>query len=387
MSNKIDRRKWLRTGLLAAGSIPVLPSFLQASSSSSAFACYENQSDDSVAFEDLAVEIKARLSANENPFGPSNLAKKAIEDALASSYQYSFGQTGVLMKKIADFEAIKPENIMLGSGSSPLLLAAAIHFSKNGGNIISGDPSYDDLPSKAARLNGKWVKVPLTSDYQLDLAEMEKKVDANTSLVYICNPNNPTACALDTTALRSFCERVSEKVPILIDEAYIDYLPDPKASSMMDLIAKGKNIIIARTFSKLYGFAGLRVGYCAAQPAMIRQLSLYTPGAMGLSNTSLQAAIASYQDTTFLNDALQKTDASKQYLYGVLKQEGYDYIPSHANFVLFPIKMEGRQFVAEMSKRGVSIRSWQFNNKHWCRVSIGRMDEMQAFAAAFKEIS
>ncbi len=389
MANTIDRRKWLKTGLLAAGALPLASAVFAETASRPMFSCYPGEliSGDEQAIIDAPADIKARLSANENPFGPSAKAKKAIESVLDNSYLYPFQQMRQLASKIAAYEGVTEDNIMMGSGSSPILLAAAMHFAKNGGSIITGDPSYDDLPSKAQRFNANWVKVPLTPDYKLDLGEMEKRIDSKTTLVYICNPNNPTGTVLDADKLRAFCERVSARVPVMIDEAYIDYLPDPKAASMMSTVKAGKNVIVARTFSKLYGFAGLRIGYAVAKPDMVDTLSMYTPGGMALSNTSLQAAIASYQDTEFLSDALQKTIASKNFLYDILKKEGYDYIPSAANFVLFPIKMEGRQFMMEMNKRGVSIRSWKFNDKNWCRVSIGRMSEMEAFATAFKEIS
>ena len=131
----------------------------------------------------------------------------------------------------------------------------------------------------------------------------------------------------------------------------------------------------------------MRVGYIASQPEIIKKLSNYTEGPNSISATSVKAALVAYQDKEFLQGALQKTLASKNYLYDVLKKEGYDYIPSSANFVMFPIKIDAEKFVAEMMKRGVGVRPWKFNNKQWCRVSIGRMDEMEAFATAFKEIS
>jgi len=227
----------------------------------------------------------------------------------------------------------------------------------------------------------------LTSEYKLDLDAMEKAVDDNTVLVYVCNPNNPTATVVDNAKLRSFVERVSKKVTVFVDEAYIDYLPDPQGTTLIPMVNNGTNVIIARTFSKLYGFAGLRLGYVATQPEIIKKLGLYTEASMSISTTTLQAAIASYQDRTFLDAALQKTIASKEYLYSVLKKEGYTYVPSSTNFVLFPIKMDGKQFTDEMMKRSVGVRFWKFNNQDWCRVSIGRMDEMEAFAAAFKELS
>ena len=331
--------------------------------------------------------MKARLSANENPFGPSPAAKKALMDAMETSYQYPFMKSRELMGKIAEYEGVKQNNILMDAGSSPLLHAAAMYYGKNGAEIITGDPSYNDLPSTAAELGSKVIKVPLMADYKLDLDAMEAKVGPNTGLVYICNPNNPTATIVDTAKLKGFCERVSKKTMVFVDEAYIDYLPDPQASSMMNAVKAGQNVIVARTFSKLYGFAGLRCGYIVAQPEVVKILSSYATGMMSLSATTVAAAAAAYQEKEFLQDALKKTMASKEFLYSVLKKEGYTYIPSSANFVMFPINMDGAKFSQEMNNRGVSIRNWKFNNKDWCRVSIGRMDEMQAFADAFKQLS
>jgi histidinol-phosphate aminotransferase len=216
---------------------------------------------------------------------------------------------------------------------------------------------------------------------------MEKAIDSTTKLVYLCNPNNPTATIVDTKELKAFIARVSPKVPVFVDEAYIDYVKDPQSVTVIDCIKQGMNVIVLRTFSKLYGFAGLRIGYMVAQPAMLTALNKLTEGGMSISGLSMKAALASYQDREFMDDALAKTFASKAFLYETLKKEGYEYIPSDANFVLFPIKMDGRKFAQEMGKRGVSLRSWQFSGKDWCRVSIGTMAEMKAFAAAFTEIA
>jgi histidinol-phosphate aminotransferase len=174
---------------------------------------------------------------------------------------------------------------------------------------------------------------------------------------------------------------------VFVDEAYIDYLPDPKSTTLMANVKAGQNIIVSRTFSKLYGFAGLRCGYIVAQPETISALSLYTSAEANLSSATVAAAIAAYQETDFLKDALAKTLTSRDFLYATLKKEGYDYIPSSANFVMFPLKMDGQKFVGEMMKRGVGVRNWKMNGTDWCRVSIGRMDEMEAFAEAFKQLS
>ena len=394
MGNNISRRSLLRNGALLAGAFPFAGSLLNTAQAApaavtghagSAFAS-EGWTEREIALNAPA-PLKARLFANENPFGPSDKAKQAIVDILPLGYQYPMRSMGDLSSKIADFEKVKLENIFMASGSSPLLMAAALAYYKPGCNVVSGDPSYADLPSKAEKVGAKWVKVPLTSEYKLDLDAMEKAIDDNTVLVYVCNPNNPTGTVVDNAKLRSFVERVSKKVTVFVDEAYIDYLPDPQGATLIPMVNNGTNVIIARTFSKLYGFAGLRLGYVATQPEIIKKLGLYTEASMSISTTTLQAAIASYQDRSFLDGALQKTNASKDYLYSVLKKEGYIYVPSSTNFVLFPIKMDGKQFTDEMMKRSVGVRFWKFNNQDWCRVSIGRMDEMEAFAAAFKELS
>jgi histidinol-phosphate aminotransferase len=390
MAPLMNRRSWLKSGALLAGSVSLLPTGMEALAASrpamlGAAQPLANALTDEEALLAAPVQLRARLSANENPFGPSEKAKQAITESLTSCYQYPM-QARDLIQKIADYEGLTPEHIMLDAGSSPMLLAAAMHFGQKGA-IITGDPSYADLPRKAEKFKAPIVAVPLTKDYKLDLDAMEKKLGVNTALVYICNPNNPTGTVLDTAKLKAFAARVSKKTPIFIDEAYIDYLPDPRGSSLMEAVKQGQNVMVARTFSKLYGFAGLRVGYLVAQPEMIKTLSQYAVGPMSISAPAIRAAVVSYQDQAFMQDALKKTLASKQFLYDTLKREGYEYIPSSTNFVMFPIKMDGKRFVEEMGKRGVSIRNWEFNNQHWCRVSIGRMDEMQAFSEAFTQVS
>lgn len=387
----MNRRNWLKTSacLTAAATVPVLLT----SHASQAMKKSITSGTTAERFSEAQIarewpNLKARLFANENPFGPSEKAKKAIIEAIANSYQYPFVYTEQLTEKIATTESVSKDHILLGAGSTPLLQAAAIMFSKNNGTIVSADPSYDYLMDEASTyFQATWVKVPLTPEYTHDLDAIEKAITNTTTLVYICNPNNPTGTIVDSAKLRSFCERVSKRVPVLIDEAYIDYLPDPKGSSMIDCVIKGHNVIVARTFSKLHGFAGLRVGYCIAQPEMIKMLRPYTTGWGALSATSAHAALASYGDKEFLQDALSKTNESKNYLYKVLKQEGYSYIPSSTNFVMFPLNMDGKRFTDEMMKRGVGVRNWKLNDKDWCRVSIGKMDEMKAFEQAFKQLS
>jgi len=226
MGNTISRRKLLRTGALLAGGLPFAGSLLkkvQAAPSVTGTA-FSHHAEAGWTERDIALRsaepLKARLFANENPFGPSEAAKKAIVETLPVSYQYPFRTTDDLTGRISTFEKIDKGNIVLAAGSSPLLRAAALAYLRPGCNVVSGDPTYADLPSSAERVGARWVKVPLTKDFALDLDAMEKAVDENTVLVYICNPNNPTGTVVDTSKLRAFCERVSKKAAVFLDEAY-----------------------------------------------------------------------------------------------------------------------------------------------------------------------
>ncbi|MBC7921624.1 MAG: aminotransferase class I/II-fold pyridoxal phosphate-dependent enzyme [Ferruginibacter sp.] len=338
---------------------------------------------------DLPV-IKARLSSNENPFGPSEKAKKAITEALPDSYLYPREHLMKFRKMIAQEEGVSEDHIMLGAGSGELLVATAICYAfKNGAgsHVLSADPSYMQLVRASTNIGIGWEKVPLNKAYDYDFSALSGKVTDKTSLVYICNPNNPTGIVTDPQQLAAFCESVSKTKPIFVDEAYIDYTANPKKVSMVECIRKGQNVMIARTFSKVHSFAGLRIGYLIAQPDVIKEIAKFGTSGSSISSTSVRGAIASYGDQEFIKYSVAKNNESKEFLYKLLKENGYTYLPSQTNFVLFPLKMDGKRFVDEMMKRGVSIRSWVFDDKQWCRVSMGTMDQMKAFAEAFKQLA
>jgi histidinol-phosphate aminotransferase len=384
----MNRRKWLKASAALAGAFTIAPGSVGfAASPIRALRMTSLSKFTEVVIARDFPQLKARLFANENPFGPSEKAKQAIIESASKSYMYPIFEGEQLAERIATSQGFKKENIAISSGSTTILHAASVYFAKDGAEIISGDPSYDDLTKASEKLKAKWIKVPLTSEHKLDLDAMEKLVTDKTSLVYICNPNNPTGTTLDKAKLKSFCERVSKKTTVFIDEAYIDYMGNPDDHTMMGLVKDGHNVIVARTFSKLYGFAGLRIGYAITQPSIIEQLTLFAWLESGISYPSVAALSACYGDKEFLQSALKKTMESKEYLYSVLKKEGYEYIPSSTNFVMFPVNMDAERFVEEMMKRGVGVRPWKFDNKNWCRVSIGKMEEMKIFTDAFKQIS
>jgi histidinol-phosphate aminotransferase len=231
----------------------------------------------------------------------------------------------------------------------------------------------------AKAVGAKWKAIPCKEDWSHDLKAMEAAIDSDTKLVYICNPNNPTGAVTDGKELLDFCSRVSAKVPVFIDEAYMELAAGSGTQSMVGLLKQNKNVVIARTFSKVMGLAGIRVGYIAAQPDFIQKIDQITRGGMGIAYTSIYAANASLDDKDFQQMTINRNAEVKKYVCSQLEKMGYNYIPSYANFVLFPINTPGNKFLSDMESKGVGVRVFQVKGKPWCRVSMGTMEEVQLF--------
>ncbi|MFD1817303.1 histidinol-phosphate aminotransferase [Pseudarcicella hirudinis] len=388
MSSSINRRDWLKKSVLATAGISAASAFIQRAEASpiARQELYMSLSPEFQLERDYAhfapaVQIRARLGANENPWGPSEKTKKALTDSLSESNRYAFKVRGDLMKVIAEKEGVPESHILLAAGSSELLTASMIAYGAKG-KIICADPCY--ISGNEERI--PMEKVPLTKDFQYDLSAIAGRLNGSQSLVYITNPNNPTGAILPIAELNAFIDKVSDKTPVLVDEAYIDYTKSPKAECAIEAVKAGKNVLILRTMSKLYAFAGLRVGYAIAKPEILKVIQPYTSGGFSVSVPSFVAAATAIKDVDFQKLTLEKTAESKQYLYDFLKKMDYSYIPSATNFVLFPIKMKGADLLAKLSAEGVMVRKWEFDHQHWCRVSIGTLDEMKIFTEAFTKV-
>ncbi len=383
-SSTTSRRQVLKSGLLAAAGFTLAPNLTSLAKHASSV---EHPSEvEFLKRKVVGTTIKAKLNANENPFGPSKKVKQAIIDAIDNSYLYPREANKAFIKMIATAERVSEDCILLGAGSTELLMASALVFGTKGSSILSADPSYMSLIRYAESFGGQWEKVPLNKDYNYDFEAMKSKVSDKTSMVYICNPNNPTGVLADTRELMAFCETVSKTKPVFVDEAYIDYVPNAPSVSMIECVRKGHNVIVARTFSKVQAFAGLRIGYIIAQPSTIKEITKYTTKGGAISSTSINGALAAYNDTAFYSFSVAKNNESRAFLFKTLSEMKYDYLPSTTNFVLFPLKMNGKAFVEQMESKGVGVRSFEFDNKQWCRVSMGTMDSMKLFATAFKEV-
>ena len=390
----LNRREWLKRGALAIGAVAVAPTDLWAKSVAEAQSKnnkflfkYSNSFNEYTPpkFPDLKT-VKARLVWNENPHGPSKMAAEAFQEAVMEGNHYSWGSLGELIKQISEYEGVEPANVMMGPGSSDLLEKTALVKFQHGGNVVSGDPSYMSLVSVAKAAGGNWKAVKLTDDYQHDLKAMEEAIDKDTKLIYITNPNNPTATMTDTEDLKDFCKRVSKKVPVFIDEAYIELSPEGMNASMAPLVAEGYDIYVARTFSKIHGMAGLRVGYMLGNKKSLEEINDITRGGMGITGPSIAAASASMKDEAYLKNCKSKIEEARDYTTAYLERRGMDYMPSNTNFVIFPIDMEGDEFLEKIYEKKVVVRAFKFWDQNWCRVSMGTMKEMKYFTEAIDEI-
>ncbi|MEM0941801.1 MAG: histidinol-phosphate transaminase [Bacteroidota bacterium] len=392
---KKTRRQALKTGLLSIGGLTLAPhlSFSESWKSPVSLDNYGNAWY-SPFFKEFIDEsliknpdgILAKLNANENPYGPSPKSIEANKTGAGKGNRYAWRELFQLINKIADKEEVKPENIMMGPGSSDILEKTGILLFVEGGNIVSADPSYMSMINVAKAVGAKWKAIPLKKDWSHDLDAMEAAIDKNTKLVYVCNPNNPTGSITPTAELKDFCSRVSKKVPVFIDEAYLDFMDNPASKSMVSLVNEGKNVMIARTFSKIHGMAGMRVGYMVAKEKTIKEFQEITRGGMGISYPSVMSAIASMDDVEFLEKSKKLNNEVREYVSAELNTMGFDCIKSHTSFVIFPIEMDGKKFLEQMRSQNVAVRAFEIQKKNWCRVSMGTREEMNLFLDAIQTV-
>lgn len=330
--------------------------------------------------------MKARLLANENPWGPSKKAVAAIAGAAAKGNRYVYQSAMKMVELLAAKEGVPMDHIMIAPGSTDVLEKVAFALCRNGGNVISADPSYMSLVNTATTIGATWKNIKLRADYAHDLPAMANAIDADTKLIYICNPNNPTGTLTPAEDTRAFIRKVNSRVPVFVDEAYLELLDRPDSETVADTIKAGYDVIISRTFSKIHGMAGLRIGYMVARPERIKMIQSLVRTEMGISVTSLEGAIASLNDVAFQEFTRTHNTKNREYVFDALSKAGMDPIPSYTSFVLFPIQMSTEDMITKMMERSVGIRGYEIHGKPYARVSIGTMDELKLFVKSLNEI-
>lgn len=322
----------------------------------------------------------AWLTYNENPYGPSPRAIQAMAAAASKGCYYTDDASDRLRAMVAERFGLTPGHAVIGNGSTEVLSAAALEWSRSG-PIICPELFFDEPLQVAARHGGRLIRVPLQPDMNIDLDAMAAAAAANkASMVYLCNPNNPTAMLVDPLALRAFTSKLPKETVLLVDEAYNELTDQPRANSMIDMVKAGRNVIVSRTFSKIHGLAGLRIGYALSTPANAERIkgNIMT---IDLGTAALAAAIASLNDEAFMAFSKNRILEGRGLILDAARKAGLDVLPSQANFVFVRVP-DANAAKARMADRGIIIRGAYGKWKQWSRVSTGKIEDVRRYAAA-----
>jgi histidinol-phosphate aminotransferase len=375
-----SRRSWLKSSLGLTAGLMITPALAD-----QLLAAPVSRAEDSFMWLSPPNGKLIRLGSNENPYGPSAKARAAIEQAAGEFNRYPFNQVNELRSLIAQKEGVDPEYILIANGSSETLCLAGLAASLEGGSVLSAFPTFRSLMDYAVKFNARWDRVDLDDYHVHNLEAMAAAVKGDTRLMFVCNPNNPTGTVLDAGRLRSFVIEMAKKTIVFMDEAYLEFLEPHEQQSMVELVKQGHNVIVSRTFSKVNGLAGLRIAHAIAHPDMVKKLAKYQMGVVN-NQAALAAAKASLGDDEFASLTRNKNNEALNYFQNYLDRKKWFHGKSRTNCVLFPAPKDGKMILAETEKRGFQIRIWDYQQREWCRVSIGTLEEMKAFTKVFDEV-
>jgi histidinol-phosphate aminotransferase len=367
----LDRRNWLRQSSLALAGM--------------AFAGngFSKPSGHVFGWDADANEI-IRIGSNENPYGVSPLAREAMIKAIESSNRYPWEVTTQLREKIGKSYGLTKDHILMGAGSSELLGVTAAWAAERPGNAVAAYPTFRLWFTAAEHFGLKIKSVPCTPDKKHDLQAMLNAMDGDTRMVYIVNPHNPTGTIIPAKELQQFIERMSEKAIVLLDEAYTEYSDEP---TLGRLVAGNPNLVVAKTFSKIYGLAGARAGYVVAHPETTAKLAGYMPWAnAGTSAVSLAAAMAALDDAAFTKMTRQKTDEVRIMVHAELQKMQIPFTNSTTSFIYYDVSPLKSDLAKACEAEGIQgVRTFE-QGTNWRRTSLGTMQEMEKFIGVLKKV-
>lgn len=283
---------------------------------------------------------------------------------------------------IAERWGVGADHILLGDGSTELLSATALAWGRKGAIVVPA-LTYDSTAVYAERKGAKLIRVPMRADMAIDLDAVAAAVGPDVSMVHICNPNNPTGMLLEPADLRTFIAKVAPKATVLVDEAYNELTDRPEANSVIDLVKAGQNVIVFRTFSKIFGLAGLRIGYAIASPDHAQMIADYSTN-LGGSVPALAAAIASYNDEPFKRFSKARVVEARQMIVDAATRLNLTVLPSQTNFVYMKVP-DANALRERMAKRDILIRGAYGKWTEWSRVSAGKIEDVRRYAAVLPE--
>jgi histidinol-phosphate aminotransferase len=340
--------------------------------------------------EDVARELKLsceiiKLASNENPVGPSPRAKAAMRRAVGEMQLYPDDNCCYLKARLAGKFGVEPDWIILGNGSVEIFLFAAQAYVGPTESVVFSDGAFIMYKIATQIVGGQTVSTPM-KNYAHDLEAMADAIQPNTRLLFIANPNNPTGTMVGKAEFDRFMSRVPGHVLIVVDEAYREYISDPDYPDAFKYLRDGRNVIITRTFSKIYGLAGLRIGYAFARPELLQDITkMRLP--FNVSRMAQIAALAAIDDEAHVRHSMQVNDAGKEYLYAALRKMGLKFVPSYANFVLVDFGRDASPLFEKLQRKGViarPVREYGFPNA--LRISIGTDPQNRKLVRSLKAV-
>jgi len=326
-----------------------------------------------------------KLASNENLLGPSPKAVRAMREEIRRVYFYPEGPCPKLRQALAERFSLPERAVVVSNGADNLILMIANAFVDEGDEVVTGDPTFFVYANSALIMGGKVVKVKLR-DHTHDLSAMAKAVNKRTKLVFLCNPNNPTGTIVSKPSLDAFLNRLPKQVVVVLDEAYCDFVEDPSWPDGANYVREGRQVICLRTFSKVYGLAGMRVGYALGREDLIDCLYKVRE-AFPVNRLANVAALAALEDKEHEARSIRMVHEGKRYLYRELEKMGLSYVPTEANFMLIDFGRDVGEVFEKLLREGVIIRPgkiWGYPTA--ARVTIGRTNDNRRFIQALKKV-
>lgn len=328
-----------------------------------------------------------KMASNENPLGVSPKALAAMKAALPKLNHYPDGANYEFRSALAEHFSIDMSQVAVGNGADDLILELSMAYLEDGDEVVVSRSSFPMYDIYTAAMRARMVKTPLTSGHGIDLNAMADAITERTKIVYVCNPNNPTGTIVHADAVDAFIRRVPESVIIVLDEAYYEMVDsDSFPNSLAYVRGRRKNVFVLRTFSKVYGLAGIRIGYGFAHPEVISTLFKIKPP-FNVNGLAQAAGIAALKDSDFVTQSVDTNKIGRQVLCRELDRLGLSYAESHTNFILIRIGLNASTVQQSLLKRGVIVRPCRgYDLPEFLRVSIGTPDQNERFIMTLGEI-
>lgn len=334
---------------------------------------------------ELGLEDIIKLASNENPLGSSPLAVKAVQADLGMMHQYPDSNCYNLKVRLAAFSGMDQSGILIGNGSDEILMLLATALLNRGDQIIFAQPTFSEYQFTAKIMGAQCIEVPL-KNYTHDLDSIVKAITDRTKIVYICNPNNPTGTIVTGREIERFMACIPEDILVVFDEAYAEYVESEDFVSGLKYVEEGRNAIVLRTFSKIYGLAGLRVGYAFTTPNIARAVEMIKEP-FNVNTLAQVAALAALDDEEHVRRSQETNSIGKKYLYSELDKMGLFYVPTEANFILLDTRKNCQEVFQAMLQKGVIIRTGDnFGYPEFIRVTVSCRGDNERFIASLKQV-